>query len=87
MTIADAIYALCAGTSLTAAWLLLRHYRSRRSRMLLWSCVGFAGLAVNNVFVLLDFGLFPGVDLSLVRSLTAAVSMAVLVCGLIWEGA
>jgi len=87
MTIADAIYTLCAGTSLMAAWLLLRHYSSRRSRILLWSCVGFAGLSVNNVLVLLDFGLFPGVDLSILRSLTAAVSLAVLVSGLIWEGA
>jgi hypothetical protein len=87
MTIADAIYALCAATSLTAAGLLLRHYASRRSRLLLWSCVAFVGLAVNNVLVLLDFGVLPGVDLSVVRMLTAAVSMAVLVYGLIWESA
>ena len=85
MTIADVIYALCAATSLTAAWLLLRHYAARRSRMLLWSCVAFVGLAINNVLVLLDFGLFPSVDLSIVRTVTASVSMAVLVYGLIWE--
>ena len=37
MTTADAIYLLCAATSLTAAVLLLRQYRARRSRLLLWS--------------------------------------------------
>lgn len=85
MTIANVIYALCAGTSLLAAWLLLRHYAARRSRMLLWSCVAFFGLALNNVLVMLDFGVFPGVDLSIVRAAAAAVSVAVLVYGLIWE--
>ena len=85
MTIADAIYGLCAATSLTAAWLLLRHYASRRSSMLLWSCVAFIGLAVNNVLVLIDFGIFPGTDISVFRSLTGAASMLVLVYGLIWE--
>jgi hypothetical protein len=86
MTIADAIYALCALTSLAAAILLLRHYTTGRSRMLLWSCVAFFGLALNNILVVLDFGLFPGIDLSLVRTMTSALSMAILVYGLIWEG-
>lgn len=85
MTIADVIYALCAATSLIAAWLLLRHYLAGRSRMLLWSCVAFFGLAVNNTLVLLDFGVFPGIDLSIARALVAAISVAVLVYGLVWE--
>ena len=85
MTIADAIYALCAATSLMAAWMLLRQYASRRSRVLLWSSIAFVGIALNNVLVVLDFGVFPGVDLSLVRSFTAALSMTILVYGLIWE--
>ena len=85
MTIADVIYGLCAATSLTAAWLLLRHYLAGRSRMLLWSCVAFFGLAVNNTLVLLDFGVFPSIDLSIARGLAAALSVAVLVYGLIWE--
>ena len=86
MTIADAIYALCALTSLAAALLLLRHYRSRKSGLLLWSCIAFAGLAVNNMLVLIDLGFFPAtVDLSLVRSLTGALSMLILGYGLVWE--
>jgi hypothetical protein len=85
MTIADAIYVLCAATSLLAAGMLLRHYRSRRSPVLLWSCIGFVGLAINNVLVVADYGVFPGVDLSVLRSFTAALSMLILVYGLIWE--
>src|SRR5688572_22592211 len=59
MTIAEAIYLLCALTSLGAAFLLLRYFRRRRTRLLLWSAVSFAGLALNNVLVYVDLGLFP----------------------------
>ena len=86
MTIAEAIYLLCAATSLTAAVLLLRQYAARRTPILLWSCIGFLGLAVNNVLVYLDFGLLPDVDLALARSLAGAVAMVALVYGLIREG-
>jgi hypothetical protein len=86
MTMAEAIYLLCAATSLTAAALLLRQYAARRTPILLWSCIGFLGLAVNNVLVYLDFGLLPDVDLSLPRSLAGAAAMIALVYGLIREG-
>lgn len=85
MTLAEAIYLLCAATSLVAAGMLLRQYRRRRSPLLLWSVVGFAGLAVNNVLVYLDLVLFTGVDLSLMRSAAGAIAMLALVYGLIWE--
>jgi hypothetical protein len=85
MTTAEAIYLLCAATSLTAAVLLFRHYRERRTPLLLWSCVCFFGLAVNNVLVFLDFNLFAGSDLSLPRALAGAAAMLALVYGLIWE--
>jgi hypothetical protein len=85
MTIADAIYLLCAATSLAAAILLLRQYAARRSAILLWSCIGFLGLAVNNVFVYLDFALMPQSDLSLPRSLAGAAAMMALVYGLVRE--
>lgn len=84
--IADAIYALCALTSLAAAVLLLRHYRTVRTPLLLWSCVAFAGLAINNVMVFLDLGVFAdGPDLSLPRTLIGAIAMLALVYALIWE--
>jgi hypothetical protein len=82
---AEAIYLLCATTSLVAAAMLLRQYRRRRTPLLLWSVIGFAGLAVNNVLVYVDLVLFTGVDLSLFRSAAGAAAMAALVYGLIWE--
>jgi hypothetical protein len=85
MTIADAIYTLCAVTSLAAALLLLRHYTARRTPLLLWSCVAFFGLAVNNLLVMVDLSLLPSVDLALARTLAGAVAMVTLVYGLIRE--
>ncbi len=85
MTMAEAIYLLCAATSLAAGALLLRYYRSRRTPLLLWSCVGFLGLAVNNVLVYVDLVLVPQVDLRLTRAIAGAVAMLGMVYGLIWE--
>ena len=84
MTIAEAIYLLCGATSLVAAGLLLRHYRQRRTPLLFWSVVGFAGLAINNALIYIDLVLFTGVDLSLVRTAVGAVALLALVYGLIW---
>lgn len=86
MMIADAIYLLCALTSLAAAVLLFRHYRAVRTRLLLWSCVGFAGLAINNILLFVDLGLLSlTVDLALPRTIAGATAMLALVSGLIWE--
>ena len=82
---AEAIYLLCALTSLGAAVLLFRQYQARRTPLLLWSCVGFLGLAVNNALVFIDFTLLTGVDLSVLRTLAGAAAMLALVYGLIWE--
>jgi len=86
MTIAEAIYLLCAATSLVAAAMLFRQYRYRPSRLLLWSVVGFAGLAVNNTLVYIDLVVYTGVDLSLPRSAAGAAAMVALLYGLISEG-
>ena len=86
MTIADAIYLLCAATSLVAPGLLLRQFRARRTPLLLWSCIAFAGLALNNVLVVVDFGVLrEEVDLALPRALVAAAAMTTLVYGLVRE--
>ena len=84
---AKAIYLLSAMTSLLAAWLLLRYYLRRRTPLLLWSCIGFAGLALNNVLVYVDLIVFPNVDLALARTIAGAAGMVVLLYGLIWEAA
>jgi Family of unknown function (DUF5985) len=65
--------------------LLLRGYRRSRTRLLLWSALCFAGLALNNALLIFDLVIVPGVDLSVLRSSVALAAMAILVFGLIWE--
>lgn len=79
------VYLLCALTSIACASLLLRGYRSSRTRLLFWSSLGFWGLALNNVLLVIDFIIVPDVDLSIARTVTALVAMVALVTGLIWE--
>ena len=81
---AEAIYLLCAVTSLVAALLLLRQYQARRTLLLVWSCIGFFGLALNNLLVFVDFTLMTGTDLSLLRAVAGAGAMLALLHGLIW---
>ena len=82
---AEAVYLLCALTSMFCAGLLFRSYRRGRTRLLMWSTLCFVGLAINNLLLVIDLVLVPEVDLSLVRTSTALVSMTLLVIGLIWE--
>ena len=82
---ATLVYALCALTSLACAVLLLRGYATSRARLLLWSGLCFAGLAANNVLLLIDKRVVPTVDLSLWRSLPALAGVALLLYGLVWE--
>ena len=82
---ATAVYTLCALTSLACAVLLLRGYLRSRARLLLWSGLCFAGLAANNVLLLIDKRVVPTMDLSLWRSLPALAGVAVLLYGLVWE--
>ena len=82
---AETIYLLCAATSVVAAILLLRTWRRRGTRLLLWSSLCFVGLAVNNIILFVDLVVVPGVDLILLRTGTALVSVLLLLFGLIWE--
>lgn len=82
---ATLVYALCALTSLACAVLLLRGYATTRARLLLWSGLCFAGLALNNILLLIDKRVVPAMDLSLWRSLPAAAGIALLLYGLVWE--
>jgi len=85
---AEAVYLLCAATSLVCAGLLLRAWRAGRQRLLLWSAICFAALAANNVLLFVDRVILPTtVDLSAWRSLVAAVGLTVLLYGLIWDSA
>ena len=80
-----AVYILGALTSLRCAFLLLRNYGRVKKKLLLWSGLCFAGLAISNFLVFVDLVLFPDVDLYPLRLATAAVAMALLLYGLIWE--
>ena len=82
---ASVVYALCALTSGLCAMLLWRAYRSSRARLLLWSSLSFIGLACNNLLLFVDLVVVPSVDLALYRSLLSAVSVMVLLLGLIWD--
>ena len=87
---AEAVYILCALTSLLCAWVLLRAYARCRPgkpvRLLLWSGVCFAGLATNNVLLVVDKVLTgPEVDLSLWRSMAALIALGVMLYGLVWD--
>jgi hypothetical protein len=82
---ATAVYILCILTSALCAVLLFRGYRATRVRLLLWSALCFAGLALNNVLLFVDVRVLPETDLSIVRSLPAIAGVLLLLYGLIWE--
>lgn len=81
----DVIYLLCAATSVACAVLLWRGWRQSRARLLLWSTLCFAGLALNNILLVVDTRLVPQVDLAFVRVLPAVLGAAALLYGLIWD--
>jgi hypothetical protein len=83
--VAALIYSLCALTCLACAVLLLRGYFQRRSPLLLWSGLCFAGLSASNVLLVVDRLVLPGADLSTLRLAIAFVALLLLVFGLIWE--
>lgn len=79
------VYVLCAVTSGLCAVLLLRGYAKSRARLLLWSGLCFAGLALNNLLLVIDVRVVPELDLSLWRTIPALIGISLLVYGLIWE--
>lgn len=79
------VYILGALTSLACAVLLLKAYGGSRRRLLLWSGLCFAGLALADALIFVDLVLLPQIDLYPLRLATTTVSMALLLYGLIWE--
>ena len=80
------VYTLCFATSALCAYLLGRTYRRTRTRMLLWSSLCFALLAVVNFVVILDLIVFPTEpDLRPVRLWLSLLAVAVLLFGFIWD--
>ena len=85
IAMAIAIYSLCAITSLISSWLLSRAYWRTKSRLLLWSAISFAGLALNNLTLWVDKLVLPDTDLSVLRTSIALIAMVILLYGLVWE--
>lgn len=79
------VYLLCLVASAVCAYLLLHTWRRSRTRLLFWAALGFAALAVNNLFLVADLVLFPTVDLWLARQAASAAAVGLLLYGFIWE--
>ena len=80
-----AVYILGTLTSAICAVLLWNGYRRGNKRLLLWSSLCFAGFTVTNLLVFVDLVMFPERDLYIFRLGAAAVSLMLLIYGLIWE--
>jgi len=83
--IPQAVYILCALTSLACTVLLLRGYLRSKARILLWSSLCFLFLFINNVLLYLDVVVFPSVTLSPFRDISSLLAAAILVWGLVWD--
>mgnify|MGYP001550314231 CR=1 FL=1 len=83
--IGNAIYVLCALTSLACAVLLGRAYVASKARILMLSAIAFALFFVNNAFVVLDFIVLPNTNLHVARSAFGFLAAAVLALGLAAE--
>lgn len=82
---AETVYILCFFASSAVAFLLLRAYFRTGGRILLWSGLGFLGLCLNNLLLIIDLMVVPAYDLSVIRNLPALGGMGLMLYGLIWE--
>ena len=82
---AEAVYVLCALTSITCAVMLFRGYRASRTRLLFWASVSFAGFALHNILLFVDLVMLPKIDLFYWRTGVALAATLLLLYGLIWE--
>lgn len=79
------VYVLCFLTSGMCAGLLGRSYARTANRLLLWSSVCFALLALNNLVVIFDLVLWPEKDFRLLRLVLALAATCSLLWGFVWE--
>ncbi|AKQ69373.1 hypothetical protein A176_006285 [Myxococcus hansupus] len=83
---AEAVYILCALTSLACAVMLLRAYKRTGTRLLLWSGLCFVGMVVSNVLLFVDLVVLPSsIDLFMPRLIATLSSASILLYGLIWD--
>ena len=73
------LFALCAV-------LLVRNFLKSRSRMLFWSALCFALLALANLAVIFDLVIYPDdIDLRHLRLGLTLIAVAVLLFGFVWD--
>jgi hypothetical protein len=72
-------------TVVLCAWLLLRGYSRVRKPLLLWCGLCFAGLALANLTLILDYTVFADFSLYRLRLGIAAGAMLLMLYGLIFE--
>ncbi len=82
---AAAVFIACAVTSVLCVVLLVRGWLATRSRLLLWSSLGFIGLALNNIILVLDRLVILDTNLALPRAVAAFLGVLVLLTGCIWD--
>ncbi len=80
-----AVYGLCLIASVVCAGLLLRSYRAGRSKLLLYTALGFIFLALNNLFLVGDMVVFPEINLWPYRQAASIAAVAVLLYGFTFE--
>ena len=82
---ASAVYLLCALTSVACAFLLLRNYFRRPSRLALWTGLGFAAFALNNVLLFIDMKVIMSIDFLVYRNCAALLGAVLVLYGLLTE--
>lgn len=85
MTLIRFVYLLSFLTSLGCWALLIRTYRATGTRLLMWSALCFAFLALNNLLVLIDVILLPELSLLWLRQGAALLAVTALVWGFVSE--
>lgn len=83
--IGPVVYLLGSLVTLLCAVLLLRGFVRVRQRLLLWSGLCFAGLTVSNLLLFVDLVVIQQFDLYILRLMTAAGAMLLMLYGLIFE--
>lgn len=84
---AEIVYVLCALMSLLCALMLFRGYRRTGTHLLLWSCMCFCLLALNNAVLVIDLVIFPNMNMNgqMWRTILSSSAGSLLLFGLIWE--
>lgn len=81
---AAAVFVLCALTCIACLAFLARAYHRSRGRLVFWTAICFAGLALNNVLIAINQLIFRSVHMPW-RAIPAALGLVALAYGLIAE--